>query len=226
MTKKSSPFIVCLISASLLISCQTPSTKVADGTPKPIPENCPADLGVTFKDLASITAQKVDEKGVMSAPQSFDLSPLKGKVVIFRLIGTWCPYCKNDLAYINQNYLKTAARDQVELVLLTNSSRRETAESVKSFRDLARQQRDVDPRQVHLWYIGDEGEMNGVKRLAEWKQGSGELLFPDYRGVPYGMIFDRYGRLRFRGLFTGSTEVTAAHYAMVDSLTSGKNCAE
>ncbi len=208
----------------LLSGCQS-----FQGVPKsehrePANEFCPPELDFDLDDLKNLEAHPLDPNGRIRSAQKVDLSKLRGKVVVLRLMGTWCPYCKSDLLEISQRFLKQKESSEVELVLIANSSRRETEASVSAFRSKGSMQWGLHPDQFHFWFVGssENPELTGVQRLAQTTDKNGALLFPEYKGVPYGLVFDKKGKLRFRGLFTSSPESISAHYSSIEALV--KDC--
>lgn len=194
--------------------------------------DCPSFMETKVEELQLISAHRVlRNNNTMEDLQNIDLSSsdiedkidVKNKVVIVRLIGTWCPFCKNDLIELYNRYLNTDLKSEVEVILITNSSRRENQETVTGFRDMVRNNWGVShPEFFHLFFVpGKEGGLQGFERLAQWMDEKGNLLFPEYRGVPYAMVFDRNGELRLRGTFTSSEQTIENHYQQISALIEG-----
>lgn len=134
----------------------------------------------------------------------FGFKPEKGKVTVFRIFATWCPYCHDDLGEIARRFASGEwSKDDVSVLLLAYRNRKEDRASFNEFK------RPSIPG-LQLEYVDqDHKELSVVKGV------DGQPLLPEWRGVPYGMIFGKDGRMVFRGHFTHSPPFQAAHYKLI-----------
>lgn len=185
---------------------------------------CPQQLGGNLSELRIVQAQKVNSaSGELGPLQELNLGQMLGKVVILRLVGTWCPFCKGDMVELSKRYLATDKRSRVEVVVVAPSSSRETEASIRRFVAESAQSLGVAVAHMNFWFVPSQIDrnLNGFRVLVETTDSSGNPLFPNVTGVPYSMVYDKRGQLRLRGTFTRSAELTAAHYSAIDSMIEG-----
>ena len=181
-------------------------------------ETCPPVLKPDSKSYSALKVSSVSQKGQIAAKESaFSVAPHKGKVTVVRLFATWCPYCKRDLEAMNSKFSPLLKDDKLEVMLVTFMSRKESPESIEMFMKDGAKELGIEKSKFHWLYSRLNSQ--AVKDLESPK---GEKMFPGMQGVPYGMVFDAQGRLRFQGHFTDGEEALAKHYDMIQSLASGK----
>lgn len=131
--------------------------------------------------------------------KQFNIQPAPGKITVMRIFRSSCPTCKEDLQQIGLMF-KTGKwkAENVQLVLV--SYVKENVESRETFDAFVRSE---------LSNVGFPIEAAQIiflnktyPTLLTSKAANGELIFPDWRAVPYSMIFGKDGRLAYRGQFT------------------------
>lgn len=181
-------------------------------------ETCPPVLPVDSKIFGELKVRGIDLNGKIEPLKAMrPLQPTKGKVTVIRLYGTWCPYCKQDIQSLNSRFEPLVGEKKLDIVLVSFQSRKETDESIDLFLNHGVKELNVDKKNFR-WAHSDIKSAD-VKSL---KNNSDEDVFPGFLGVPYGLVFDDKGRLRFQGHFTGEESVRNKHYDMINSLASGR----
>lgn len=183
-----------------------------------VAETCPPVLQADSKMLSELKVKSVAMNGKLTSNETpFNLESHKGKVTVFRLYGTWCPYCKRDIQSLNTKFGKLVKDKKLDMVLVSFQSRKESDESIELFLNHGAQELGVEKSNFRWLHSGLKGS-----DLKELRTKEKESLFPDFMGVPYGLVFDAKGRLRFRGHFTGEEKMQEKHYDMISSLATGK----
>ena len=181
-------------------------------------ETCPPVLKADAKAYQALKVAAISQKGEVSDKISgFSLDSHKNKVTVVRLFATWCPYCKKDLQELNSKFTPLMKDKKLDVVLVSFFSRRENPETIELF--MKNGAKELGVEKENFTWLHSNLKTPDVKALEAKK---GEKLFPGMEGVPYGMVFDGKGRLRFQGHFTGEEAVQAKHYEMIESLASGK----
>lgn len=179
---------------------------------------CPPVVGTDLARYKQLEVQAVDSKGEITGKKTpLSLENHKGKVTVVRLYATWCPYCKKDLQDLNAKFHKLVSEDKLDIVLVSFLSRRETDESLKLFLSQGAQELGIETKNFK-WYHSPVKSAD----VKAYEVKKGEALFPEFRGVPYGLVFDDKGQLRFQGHFTGDADMTNKHYKMIEALASGR----
>lgn len=180
---------------ALLLLCGCASTKSKDAqfynracTPTP----------VTIEDLAQ-----------------FNVTPAPGKVMVLRVLRSACPTCKEDLQQIGLMF-KTGkwTAEKIQLVLM--SYKKEGVETKQTFDAFVRG--ELLPLGFPLEAAQIVFLDNTYPNLLKSKAKSGERVFPDWKAVPYSLVFGRDGRLAYRGHFTLIASQQDRHYDFVTEL--------
>lgn len=144
----------------------------------------------------------------------------KGKWVILDVSATWCPYCKLDQLFFDaqKNTLneysvnqKLWDADVVQVHLNVEDKakgpRQQTWGVIRKFLEPKSIARDKNLKSVDRKLI-DTYLLAGMDREAVKiaKTHLGELIFKNFKGYPYQMVFDPKGRLVFQGNFTSKTK--------------------
>lgn len=145
------------------------------------------------------------------------ITPTPRKITVVRMIGTWCPYCKNDLKQIDDNFTKgTWLPDTVEVFLIAYRSPKENPDTYSEFQSGELSQ--VNTNAIHAVYLDE-----AYDQLLKIQSHSGEPLLKGWKGVPFGLVFGKDGRLAFRGHFTMSLGFQNNHYKFITKLQK-ENC--
>lgn len=183
-----------------------------------IAETCPPVLPVDSKIFSELKIRGIGLNGKIEPAKALrPLQPTKGKVTVMRLYGTWCPYCKQDIKSLNSRFANLVEGGKLDMVLVSFQSRKETDESIDLFLNHGVKELGVDKKNFRWVHSGIKSA--DVKALKNKKD---EEVFPGFLGVPYGLVFDAKGRLRFQGHFTGEEATQNKHYDMINSLASGR----
>lgn len=210
MNKKIFLLSVLLFSTTLFtINCGHKKTKPEDASATPQA----AAVKASSEDYRALVTQPVAWKtGKAGKPTPLWNAADAKKVRVIRLMATWCPYCKNDLKALNDNLQNgTLKKDQVQIHLITYQNRKEKLASVQTFaRDTITRYKPFSKENftVSFW----DKTSNDIEPT---KNEQGALLFPDWAGVPYGVVIDCQDNVIFQGHFTNSAEQEAQHYAMI-----------
>lgn len=174
---------------------------------------CPPVISKDLEYLAPLPVKSIKDGVPQGDAATFDLKSKKGKVVVMRLFATWCPYCKEDLKVIEDTMKSLIDEDKIDVTLVVFKSRKETDETLKNFMAVGAQELGLRPASYD-WVYSDVQ----TPAMKEVKDKKGHLLFPNYQGVPYALVFDSKGQLRYRGNFTESKETRKKHYEMIAAL--------
>ena len=146
--------------------------------------------------------------------EMFGFKPVPGKVVVMRIFATWCPFCKTDLAKISAEYTsKRWTPDRVNLFLLAYRNRAETRATFDAFVKSTLGDLHIPREALQIQYF-DKPYEEAVKT----KNAKGETLFDTWKGIPFGLVFGKDGRLAFRGHFTMNDTYEEAHYKFITDL--------
>lgn len=146
--------------------------------------------------------------------EKFGFKAVPDKVVVMRVFATWCPYCKEDLDRIGELFKAgTWKPNEIQIFLLAYSNHGEDRASFDEFVSKRLASFGIPREAVQLEYVDKT-----YTELVQEKTASGRVLFGGWRGVPFGLVFGKDGRLAFRGHFTMSVPVEDAHYAFVTTL--------
>ena len=153
----------------------------------------------------------------MLAP--LDLSGYRGRPVVVRLIGTWCPFCKADIGALYEQYRERFPGD-LEVVLIAFESRRDNAELTAAFRNWVANRLRVDSTRFRLFFVPADAQSgkSGFEQLRDAATADGAAIAPNFLGVPYALVYDPQGTLRLRGTFTTDDASRAPHYQVVRRL--------
>jgi hypothetical protein len=165
---------------------------------------------------SGIVASKCGESSVVRASdlQTFGFHPSAGKIHVFRIFASWCPFCENDLARMGQQFAngKWSAAN-VEVLLLAYHNRREDRQSFEKFKNGELKTLGIPSKGLQIQFVDQDYE-----HLKQSLNSSGHLLFKGWRGIPFGLVFGKDGRLVFRGHFTISDSFEDGHYEMITRL--------
>jgi len=145
----------------------------------------------------------------------FNVAPTPGKVMVVRVMRSACPTCKEDLQQIGLMF-KTGkwTADKIQLVLM--SYRKEGVETKATFDAFVRSEL------IPLGFPLEAAQIvfldNTYANLLKAKGKSKEAMFPDWKAVPYSLVFGRDGRLAYRGHFTLIASQQDRHYDFVTEL--------
>lgn len=144
----------------------------------------------------------------------FNITPAPGKVTVLRIIRSSCPYCKEDLEQIGL-MLKTQRWKTEQMQVILVAYRKEGVENRQTFdafvRELAGKGFPIES--VQIVYLDKT-----YPALLKSKTASGELIFEDWKAVPYSLVFAKNGRLAYRGHFTMNHASQDAHYDFLTDL--------
>lgn len=134
------------------------------------------------------------------------------RVHVIRLMATWCPYCKNDLKALNDHFQNgTFKKDQVKVHLVSYHNKRESKASVQKFA------REINKR--YTPFAQDSFSFSFWDKSAQdieaLQDAQGLKYFPNWQGVPYGIVIDCQDRVIFHGHFTNGPEQEAEQYALI-----------
>lgn len=144
----------------------------------------------------------------------FGLTPPPEKILVTRIFGTWCPYCKADLRRMSELFAKGEWRaEDIHVLLIAYKNHSENKATFDKF------VRDVLPT-----YAFPKGTIELVYKdeaypqLTKLTNKNGKPLFEGWRGVPFAMVFGKDQRLVFRGHFTTSPDSEDQHYKHIRQL--------
>lgn len=155
-----------------------------------------------------------------------DLEPLglqipAHKVTVVRILRTSCPSCKADLEKIAELFQSGKwNKDSVHLIIIGYN--KPGLESRASFDTFVRERLTslgIPLEAVQMIWLN-----KSYSALLETKTASGDLLFKNWKAVPYGMIFSKEGHLVFRDQFSMTADSQDFHYQTISSL-QGEQCA-
>ncbi len=175
---------------------------------------CPPVLSKDANYLSALQSQDIRDGAVAGAPRALAIP--QGKVTAVRLFATWCPYCKRDMKQLNDVLGTSLDQDKLDTLLVVFKSRLETEATLKKFMLEGLAQLGVKAQRFDFRHV----QMTGAEMKAV-KGADGSLLFPEFLGVPYALVFDKKGQLRFRGNFTADEKTIKQHYDMIQSLVNG-----
>ncbi len=143
------------------------------------------------------------------ALEKYGVKVPEGKIVVARIFATWCPYCKDDFAEIGKRFQSKEWREEnVHTVFLNYKNRADDKASFDDFVARKFPTYGIPTTASQLIYIDKE-----FKELAK------DPLFEGWKGVPFGLVFGKDGRLAFQGHFTNSPKVQDGHYQFISDLT-------
>lgn len=145
----------------------------------------------------------------------FNIAPAPGKVSVVRVLRSACPACKEDLQQIGLMF-KTGKWKAVDLQLVLVSYRKEGIETKETFDTFVRGEL------VPLGFPIESAQIVFLDAtyndLLKAKAKSGDKMFPDWKAVPYSLVFAKDGRLAYRGHFTLVASQQDRHYDFVTEL--------
>jgi thiol-disulfide isomerase/thioredoxin len=180
-------------------------------------ESKPSNLNLSVLDQFQIYPIQVDDKLVAQSAKPIKLSELyKGKWVILDISATWCPYCKLDQIFFSaqRNTLneysvnkKLWSKDVVQVHMnieyQAKGAREQTQDSIRKFlspESLAQDKNLKGLNRSHMdSFLMSKMDREAIKTVTT---KSGQLIFKDFQGYPYQMVFDPKGQLVFQGNFT------------------------
>lgn len=208
--------------------------------------NPAGDLSLSDLDTYTISPIQLDGKLQPTSADPLKLSNhYKGKWVILDVSATWCPYCKLDQIFfvsqkntINEYTINKElwSQDVVQVHLNVESkapgARQQTKESILKFlqpQSIAKDKnlKGLNRQNIDTLLLHDL-DREGIKVA---KAKNGQLLFKDFQGYPYQMVFNPKGKLVFQGNFTSKiegdgddwTKPYRRHYEMLTKLMTEKN---
>ena len=149
----------------------------------------------------------------------------KGKTLVMTLAATWCGWCQAELIHYDGVRKKNDwPGDKLAYVhLIVPSSRQTLDQLIAWLKDERRGGRDNRPISLEgVTYLVSTKHFDQIQDLKSLDQN---LLFPGLKGTPYSLVFDRFGRLRFRGHYTGkhdsATQDFDQHFANIKFIAEG-----
>ena len=163
--------------------------------------------GIVARHCGTTKVQSTDLQQLQAEPQP-------GKITVVRLFATWCPYCKEDLEQISKRFQSGEwSESNVQVVLIAYNNRREDGESFRTWTKEALPGLKIPKDALNTMYSQKDAE--SIRAL---RGGDGKPLFKDWKGIPYGLVFGKDGRLVFRGHFTMSPQFQDGHYQLISEL--------
>ncbi|MGZ3721864.1 MAG: hypothetical protein ACXVA9_02965 [Bdellovibrionales bacterium] len=164
---------------------------------------------------SGVLAAKCGKTSVQETDMTaFGFKPVPGKVVVMRIFATWCPYCKTDLLKMAQEFKSGKWNaDKVNIFLLAYKNHSEDKASFDTFVKKTLHGLGIPREAIQIQYLD--------KTYAEalpMKNANGAPLFESWKGVPFGLVFGKDGRLAFRGHFTMSDIYEEDHYKFITEL--------
>ena len=180
-------------------------------------------LSLCLTLAACTTAKKTSEFNSSCGPtpvmagdalNPFGFTPAPEKILVTRIFGSWCPYCKADLKRMSELFAKGEWKpEDVHIYLIAYKNHSENKATFDKF------VRDILPT-----YAFPKGTVDVVYKddaypqLAKLKTQTGKPLFEGWRGVPFALVFGKDQRLAFRGHFTVSPDDEDQHYKYIRQL--------
>jgi thiol-disulfide isomerase/thioredoxin len=182
----------------MLLSCQS-LRRESIFTKRDIASSpCPRVQSGNLEDMMNVIAQFVNKNQTLSSDKPLYVKKYQGKVVVFRFIGSWCPWCKYDIETFYDNFDQEMKDGRVQLVLIAISDQRENESTVKVFRDKIATSWKLNPDFFDLWFVPtDSFKRNGFQRMSTLRDSNGQFLFPNMKGVPYSIVYDAQGNFIF-----------------------------
>jgi peroxiredoxin len=155
----------------------------------------PADLSAIYlkpgEERLNFTFNDLDGK-----PVSINDARFKNKVVVVQLMGSWCPNCMDETAFLSEYYRANKQRG-VEIVALAYEYSTDTERSIKSLRKF--QQRFNVQYPMLLTGVSSSDSLRTEKTLPQ---------VTTIRFLPSSIILDKNGKVRkfdtgFNGPGTG-----------------------
>ncbi|MGE0529378.1 MAG: hypothetical protein AB7G93_05670 [Bdellovibrionales bacterium] len=185
--------LVIMLALHLLFTAACASTS-ASGI---VAQSCGATTDVRVEDL-----------------ESLGIRVSKSKVLVMRLFTTWCPYCKEDLEHIGRRFQNgTWTKEKIALVLVAYRNPREDRERIEVFKNERLATFGIPQESTQVIYIDKP-----YPELLAATNTKGHALFTGWKGVPFGLVFGKDGRLAFRGHFTSSLGFQENHYRFITEL--------
>jgi hypothetical protein len=147
--------------------------------------------------------------------EQFNFSPTPGKVTVVRVFRSTCPFCKEDILRMGEMFRSGKWRTN-DIQILFMAYKKEGIESRQSFDRFVRE--DLNSFAIPLEATQMAFLDKTYPEILQTKSKSGEVIFQDWRAVPYGLVFGRDGRLVYRGHFTTSTGEQDANYKLIAEL--------
>ncbi|MGE4130599.1 MAG: hypothetical protein AB7F86_03130 [Bdellovibrionales bacterium] len=178
---------------------------------------------LAFATSCGSTAKKIEkfERACKSTPiQAADLNQFNtpaspGKIQVVRLFRSSSPYCREDLKKISSLFSSGEWKaSEIQLILI--AFKKPGIESRKTFDHFVRNELadySLPLETTQIVYLD-----RAFPSLKEAKSKSGEEIFADWKGIPYGLVFAKNGRLAYRGHFTASPIVQENQYKFITSL--------
>lgn len=145
----------------------------------------------------------------------FNVTPVAGKITVVRIFRSNSPYCKEDLMRMGLLFKdKKWTTDKIQLVLI--AYKKEGVESKQTFDTFVRTELvsyGIPLESTQMVFLDKTYPV-----LKEIKAKSGDLVFADWKAVPYGLIFAKDGRMAYTGHFTASPELQDNHYKFITDL--------
>lgn len=195
--------------AILTVSCSHHGTKSTENT-NTAEQSTVAN--VSAEDYQTLVTKPIAWKsGKIAKPTALWAADSK-KVHVIRLMATWCPHCKNDLKHLNDNFQNgTYKKDQVQVHLISYNNRKEKQDTAQKFARTASKTFAPFAQDNFSLSFWDKAYTD----IEPLHNEHGTTLFPQWTGVPFGIIVDCQDNVIFRGHFTDSPEQEQEQYAMI-----------
>ncbi len=188
------------------------------------------DFNLTNMSMIQTTPLKVGQKTDFEEKYSaFDASIYKDKVVVFMFSATWCGWCHRDLIETEKWLESTTAEksDVVFIHLFYNSSLRNVDPTQEDNYEKAKAFIDTP---TYRKYSEDEKLIDVPLNISGsdfyFHNDLITNLFEGASGTPFGLIFDKKGKLQFYGYFTNGKMSTQQKFdnkfAYIEKLLNGE----
>lgn len=174
--------------------------------------DCKKVENMRLEELAYISSQAMKVGNVIETKVAapFDIAPYKGKTVVFLVSATWCGYCKYDIYKLGEWRKKENwPKDDIAFIhMIVPSSRQDlvTAEAFLADPKIQGERLHLDGTDFYYSATAD------FKDFEAMQTSKGDTFFPNLRGTPYAIIFDKNGDARFRGHYTYGDGDHSAYY--------------
>ena len=146
--------------------------------------------------------------------EAFGFTAPKNKVAVVRVMSTWCPYCKEDLAEIGGHFRNgDYPPDKVHILLMMYKNPRENKDTYDKFLRDTFTKFGIPSQAAQIVFINKT-----AAELSATKTSKGHPLLTGWQGVPFSLVFAKDGRLAFRGHFTTSPQYQDNHYVFIKDL--------
>lgn len=147
----------------------------------------------------------------------FNITPIANKVTVVRIFRSNSPYCREDLMRMGLLFKDHKwSSENIQLVLI--AYKKEGVESRKTFDAFVRTDLvsfGIPLESTQIVFLDKTYPV-----LAQSKGKSGDLIFADWKAVPYGLVFAKDGRLAYSGHFTSNPNLQDNHYGFITDLQS------